>query len=175
MVPSVQSSPDAGPSRSTTPSIPRETVPRRSVTIAQGAVTATWLVGVALFLVPVGVGLWQVRRLRQVASPWIDGQALVQTLAPPLGVHRRIDALLHDAVTGRMTCGVLRPAIILPASAEQWDKAALRCALRHELEHVARSGLSDTLSVKDGLRSVLVPSVGLGRVATTAIGSRAGV
>ena len=37
-----------------------------------------------------------------------------------------------------MTCGVLKPAIILPASAEQWDEATLRCALTHELEHVAR-------------------------------------
>ena len=37
-----------------------------------------------------------------------------------------------------MTCGVLKPAIILPASAQQWDEASLRCALRHELEHVAR-------------------------------------
>ena len=37
-----------------------------------------------------------------------------------------------------MTCGVLKPAIILPAAAEQWDEATLRCALTHELEHVAR-------------------------------------
>ena len=49
-----------------------------------------------------------------------------------------IDALLHNGLTGPMTCGVLKPAIILPASAQQWDEAALRCALRHELEHVAR-------------------------------------
>ena len=55
-----------------------------------------------------------------------------------MGVHRRIDVLHHDAVTGPMTCGVLKPAIILPASAQQWDEASLRCALRHELEHVAR-------------------------------------
>jgi bla regulator protein blaR1 len=33
---------------------------------------------------------------------------------------------------------VLKPAIILPATAEQWDEVTLRCALRHELEHVVR-------------------------------------
>jgi uncharacterized protein (TIGR03435 family) len=37
-----------------------------------------------------------------------------------------------------VTWGVLKPTIILPATAEQWDEATLRCALRHELEHVAR-------------------------------------
>ena len=49
---------------------------------------------------PVVVGFWQVRRLRQAASPWTDGQALVQTLASALGVHRPIDVLLHDARDG---------------------------------------------------------------------------
>jgi len=137
MASAVLSSAGANPSGSSTRSVSGDTAPTRSVTIAQ-VVTATWLIGVALFLIPVVVGFWRVRRLRQVASPWIDGQALVQTLAPTLGVHRRIDALLHEGVTGPMTCGVLKPAIILPAPAEQWDEATLRCALRHELEHVAR-------------------------------------
>jgi uncharacterized protein (TIGR03435 family) len=122
-------------SESGTPS--RDLAPARFVTIAQ-LVVATWLMGVALFLIPVGIGFWQLRRLRQAALPWTGGQALVQALAPTLGVHRRIDALLHKTVTGPMTCGVLKPAIILPASAPQWDEAALRCALTHELEHVAR-------------------------------------
>jgi uncharacterized protein (TIGR03435 family) len=62
----------------------------------------------------------------------------VQTLASTLGVRRPIDALLHDGVTGPMTCGVLKPAIVLPKRAQQWDEATLRGALRHELEHVAR-------------------------------------
>lgn len=135
--PAVLPSPGGDPSGSSASLRSRDTVTTGSVTIAQ-VVTATWLLGVALFLIPVVVGLWQVRRLRQVASRWIDGQALVQTLAPLLGVHRPIDALLHEGVTGPITCGVLKPAIILPAIAEQWDEATLRCAIRHELEHVAR-------------------------------------
>lgn len=128
----------AAASASSTPSVSRDTAPTRSsVTIAQ-AVIGTWLAGVALFLIPVVVGLWQMRRLRQIASPWIDGHALVQALGPTLAVHRPIDVLLHKGVAGPMTCGILRPAIILPATAEQWDEATLRCALRHELEHIAR-------------------------------------
>ena len=51
---------------------------------------------------------------------------------------RSIEVLLHDAVTGPLTCGVLRPSIVLPAGARQWDVTSLRCALRHEIEHVSR-------------------------------------
>ena len=137
MASAVLSSAGTEPSGASTPSVSRDTAAARSVTIAQ-VITATWLMGVALFLMPVVVGFWQVRRLRASALPWTDGQARVQTLASALGVHRRIDALLHEGVTGPMTCGVLRPSIILPGSAQQWDEASLRCALRHELEHVAR-------------------------------------
>lgn len=115
--------------RAVTPVIP--------VTIEQ-VVMAVWAMGVLFFLMPVLVGSWQVRRLRQRALPWPEGQALVHTMASALGVRRRIDTLLHDAVTGPMTCGVLRASIILPAGARQWDEPSLRRALRHELEHVAR-------------------------------------
>ncbi|HKE83327.1 MAG TPA: M56 family metallopeptidase, partial [Vicinamibacterales bacterium] len=123
--------------RPDTSSASRDSAPTMRVSAAQ-LITATWLAGVVLFLMPVIAGLWQVRRLRQRASPWTKGEAIAQTLAATLGVQRPIDALLHDEVTGPMTCGLLEPAIILPASAQDWDDTALRCALRHELEHVAR-------------------------------------
>lgn len=109
----------------------------RSFTIAE-VIVAMWLIGVALCLVPVVVGSWQIHRLRQVASPWFEGQAMLQNLAPAVGVHRPTKVLLHDVVWGPMTCGVLKPAIILPLTAVQWDEATCRHALRHELEHVAR-------------------------------------
>jgi bla regulator protein blaR1 len=137
MASGVPSTKDAGPSASSTASISEESVSRRFVTIAQ-VVAVGWLTGVGVFLLPVMFGLWQAGCLRQGASPWTAGQALAQTLAPTLGVRRPIDTLLHEDVTGPMTCGVLKPAIILPAGAEQWDAATLRCALTHELEHVAR-------------------------------------
>ena len=133
----VQSSAGAEVSESGIASVSQDTAPARTVTITQ-VLTATWLIGLALFMAPVVVGFWQVRRLRQSALAWTDEQALVQTLAFARGVHRRIDAVLHDAVTGPMTFGVLRPSIILPESAREWDETSLRCALRHELEHVAR-------------------------------------
>src|SRR5262249_41305848 len=49
-----------------------------------------------------------------------------------------VDVLLYDAVTGPMTCGIVRPMIVFPPDAESWSDAALQRALIHELEHVRR-------------------------------------
>ncbi len=95
---------------------------------------AIWLAGMALFLVPVGLGLWQVGSLRRSALPWPEGRALIAD-SP---VRRRVEVLLHEDLAGPMTCGIIHPAIVLPAEATAWDAADLRRALIHELEHVRR-------------------------------------
>jgi uncharacterized protein (TIGR03435 family) len=95
---------------------------------------AIWLLGTTLFLLPVFAGLAQVRSLRRSARPWHEGQRIVETS----GTARRVDVLLHDALPGPMTCGVLDPAIVLPTDAQQWSDEDLRRAIVHELEHVRR-------------------------------------
>jgi TonB family protein len=98
-----------------------------------------WMAGSALILLPVAIGLWQVRGLRRSALPWLQGQPLVDALARDLGIDRRIQPLLHEALPGPMTCGVLHPAIVLPKDAGSWNRADLTRALIHELEHVRRN------------------------------------
>ena len=39
---------------------------------------------------------------------------------------------------GPMTCGVMRPAIVLPRDARDWDQEEFRRAIVHELEHIRR-------------------------------------
>ena len=119
------------------PAIAETAAVERWLTIPQ-VLVALWLIGVAVFLLPVVAGFWQLRRLRRTAIPWAGGEELLRSLASARGVHRRIDTVLHDAVAGPMTCGMLRPAIIMPVTAQDWDEASLRRSLRHELEHVAR-------------------------------------
>jgi uncharacterized protein (TIGR03435 family) len=144
MPPSVFPAPsgDRVPSAGTSASAWPLTIPRVLVVL--------WLIGVVGFLAPVAIGVWQVSRLRRTAIPWSGGQELVQSLALGRGVRRRIDVVLHEAVAGPMTCGVLRPSIILPVAGRDWDESSLTRALRHELEHVARwdlltNGLSRTI------------------------------
>ena len=82
---------------------------------------AAWLAGVALFLLPVAIGLWQVRSLRRSALVWQQGRSIAGKLALDAGIHRRVEVVLHDALPGPVTCGVLRPAIVLPQDAPAWD------------------------------------------------------
>jgi len=95
-----------------------------------------WLMGIALFVIPVIRGLLQVRSLRRVGLPWRQGQAVAERLAPRAG--RGVEVLLHESLPGPMTCGVLHPVVMLPEDAQSWDEKDLERALVHELEHVRR-------------------------------------
>jgi uncharacterized protein (TIGR03435 family) len=99
---------------------------------------AGWIAGVAIFLLPVGIGLWQIRLLRRSGLPWRRGQSLAETIALDAGVHRRVEVLLHEGVPGPMTCGIVHPTIVLPQDAESWNEEELSRAFVHELEHVRR-------------------------------------
>jgi beta-lactamase regulating signal transducer with metallopeptidase domain len=94
--------------------------------------------GALLFLLPVLVGLWQVRTLRPLGRPWRHGQSILRQLAADAGVHRRVDVLLYQAVSGPLSCGVVRPTIVLPMDAQTWHEDDLGRAIVHELEHVRR-------------------------------------
>jgi TonB family protein len=112
---------------------PRSAGPSPSALLLTG-----WIVGTALFLLPVVIGLWQVRSLRRSAAPWRHGQSVVERLALEAGIHRRVEALLHGALPGPMTCGFVHPAIVLSREAQTWDEADLNRAIVHEMEHVRR-------------------------------------
>jgi TonB family protein len=111
----------------------------RSTGLAPSALLLTaWLAGTALFLLPVAIGLWQVRSLRRSALPWPRGQSVVDSLALAAGIRRRVEVLLHGALPGPITCGVVRPAIVLSPDAQSWAEEDLTRAIVHELEHVRR-------------------------------------
>lgn len=99
---------------------------------------ALWALGTALFMAPIAGGLWEMRTLRRGARPWQAGQSLVDALTREAVMSRRVETLLHERVPGPMTCGIVRPAIVLPPDAQHWDAQDLRRALVHELEHVLR-------------------------------------
>jgi uncharacterized protein (TIGR03435 family) len=95
-----------------------------------------WFGGVAVSLVPVAAGVWQVRRLRRNARPWRRGRAYRRSVD---GSARHIQVLVHDTLPGPMTCGIFRPAIVFPADADTWPDDDLKRAIVHELEHVRRA------------------------------------
>ncbi len=99
---------------------------------------AVWMLGATMFVLPVVIGLWQVRALRRSALPWRHGLAVAGQLAREAGVRRRVDVLLHESVPGPMTFGVIHPTIVLPIDARAWTSEDLARALMHEIEHVRR-------------------------------------
>ena len=104
-----------------------------------GLIAAIWALGVILFAAPVIAGLAEVRSLRRSSLPWRRGQVLVDQLTHDVGLRRRVLVLRHESLPGPVTCGIVRPVIIVPADADDWTGEDLRRALVHELEHVRRA------------------------------------
>jgi uncharacterized protein (TIGR03435 family) len=99
---------------------------------------AVWIAGAAFFLLRMIFGLQQVRELRRFGLPWRDGQSVVDRLALAAGIHRRIEVSLHESLPAPVTCGIVRPAIVLPPDVQDWEAEDLNRAIVHELEHVRR-------------------------------------
>ena len=100
---------------------------------------ALWIAGAVLFLIPLIVSLSRVWRISRSGVVWSNGEPLVGSLALQAGVRRRVGVRLHDGIVAPMTCGFLRPVIVLPSDAAQWPDAEVRHAVVHELEHVCRA------------------------------------
>ncbi len=105
-----------------------------------GVLVALWAIG-ALFIVGrVIVGIlavqWMARRGQRVLdAPWMK---MAIGLASEVGVSSNITFLRSGRATMPMACGVVRPAVMMPAEADTWPIDRLRIVLLHELAHVKR-------------------------------------
>jgi ankyrin repeat protein/beta-lactamase regulating signal transducer with metallopeptidase domain len=97
-----------------------------------------WVGGTVILFLSLAAALWRLRRIRRDGLPWPELRELTQPLAAECGIQRSIEVLLHEDIPAPLTCGVWRPAIILPTGARNWSEVHLRRALIHELEHVRR-------------------------------------
>jgi beta-lactamase regulating signal transducer with metallopeptidase domain len=113
--------------------------PASSPRVSAASVTfGIWLAGAAVVLLSLGHGLYRMQRLRHSALPCLATRPPFPALAHAVGVTRAVDLSVHEDLNTPITCGLVRPAIVLPPDAPQWPQAALTRALVHELEHVKR-------------------------------------
>ena len=99
-----------------------------------------WTLGFVFALGRLALGTarveWIARRATKVDDAGVRDVA--HGLARQLGLRRVITMLRSDRVAMPMTCGVVRPVILLPASSDAWSHERLRIVLAHELVHVHR-------------------------------------
>lgn len=83
----------------------------------------------------------------QLAVRWLVDQSSLSDLkintacadaARTIGLSRAPEVRLTDRPLTAMTVGIVRPRILLPADATDWDPSRLRAILLHELAHVKR-------------------------------------
>ena len=106
-----------------------------------------WLSIAALILLRILVGMAWMWRLARRAQPLSGPQWLL-----PLGrVTERLDlrtavrVVRSDAAAMPVTCGVLRPAVVLPEESDAWTEERREAVLLHELAHVHRGDLATHL------------------------------
>ena len=127
------------PERASVPAPQLSVKPPRPISLPSFTAMArtAWIAGAVVFVVPLVVGLWRTRRLRRGSRTWVHGQRVAAHLSGGPG-SRCVRVLLHDQILAPMTCGWMRPVILMPADAGEWAASDARQALLHELEHIRR-------------------------------------
>src|SRR5207344_2210580 len=90
-----------------------------------------WIAGALLILARLVAGIlavrWMSRRAERVTdAPWL---AQARSLAAELGISPRIAFLRSSGAAMPMAWGILRPAVLMPAVADEWPAERLRIVL----------------------------------------------
>lgn len=102
---------------------------------------AAWILGSILCLVRVAVGAGRVRALKRASIPAEEDRwrTRLAELLREMRIRIPVRLLVSRAATSPLVIGVLRPAIVLPASLMTgWTPAQIEMALVHELAHIRR-------------------------------------
>jgi beta-lactamase regulating signal transducer with metallopeptidase domain len=124
----------------TVPTPPSAAIPYRPEANWSLILWAVWASGALAILGRLALGLVRVQLLATRAS---DAHArrwahLLATCANRVGVRRPVGLRIGEAGTVPVTCGTIRPLIILPLDAASWPDERLTLVLTHELAHVRR-------------------------------------
>lgn len=106
-----------------------------------------WLAIAGLILARILFGMVWMWRLARRAEP-LSGPAWLLPLGrvtERLGLRTAVRVVRSDAATMPVTCGVLRPAVVLPEESEAWTEERREAVLLHELAHVRRGDLATHL------------------------------
>lgn len=99
-----------------------------------------WCAGGLLSLVPLAVGLWQLRGLQRCSHAIRDHRwlTLLEELRRQFAVRRSVQLRQCEAALAPLTWGALRPVLLVPLEAGAWADERRRLVLLHELAHIRR-------------------------------------
>ncbi len=108
---------------------------------------AIWLTGLAVTLISLSAGALSAWRLARQAVP-VPASIVSESLLSidPLNL-RNVEILVSQDLSIPLTCGLLRPRILLPAAAAAWTPLRLRAVLSHELAHARRRDVAAQVAV----------------------------
>ncbi|MCY2965246.1 MAG: carboxypeptidase regulatory-like domain-containing protein [Planctomycetota bacterium] len=99
-----------------------------------------WLTGTGLGIISLGIAAWNCVRItldsKQMSDTELD--RLAREVKCRLNLHRHVELREHPRAIVPLTCGVVRPVVLLPVAARNWPEEMRRAVLLHELAHVAR-------------------------------------
>ncbi len=99
-----------------------------------------WTAGLIFLLIRILLGLYGAHRLTRQGRR-ISGafwQQLLQRFLEAVSIRRKINLLSHAKVKVPLTWGVIKPVVIIPAEARNWNSDQCSSALFHELSHIKR-------------------------------------
>jgi len=101
---------------------------------------AAWLVGLALLLFRLALGLFGAVRLTHEGRSMEDSiwKRLLYRFLASVSLRRKVNLLSHDRVRVPLTWGFLKPVVMMPAGSIVWSESQRSSALYHELAHVKR-------------------------------------
>ena len=106
-----------------------------------------WILGALGLIARFVAGLVIVRRVERRAQDVTDPEwiALRDRAARAFGITHPIALRRSDDVAMPFACGLLKPTIILPASADEWTVDRRQAVLMHEFAHISRGDLAMNL------------------------------
>ena len=113
----------------------------------QQLVVGSWMIGVVVLLLRIGMGLVATHRLSRRAVRLRDGEwaRLAVELGRRIGLTRPVRILSSGHTSVPMTWGWARPVVLVPEAGATWSAARKRVVLLHELTHVTRHDCASQL------------------------------
>jgi HEAT repeat protein/beta-lactamase regulating signal transducer with metallopeptidase domain len=102
-----------------------------------------WLAGTLWMLGRLAIGIAGVRSMIRRSVPAEDDgwDEIIDRAQESIGGRTAVRTVISDHAAMPFTYGLVRPTIVLPASAEEWTTDRRRSVLLHELAHVRRHDL----------------------------------